>query len=316
MPSRDVQGLAHRSVGNTYFSPVASSREGYLDPQHPAAYASPPIAASRATSTVFRDDYDIPSDGHILGSSLDGTSEAFRGQATFGKNISKQLSDTERSRHPPSPFGDEADEKLHLSGASSPRSKRPRLDLASSRNAASEFAALGSRRSQEADSTHRRTGRSRRRQSAAGLDANGERSNSKRLLNLRSFGDRVPSCVEQGRRPNDTGPRSLHVYDLCSICAITDRHPQQILPLLAGLDMEAILPEDGGTTTMSVRTTTGGGGPLKRTYQACIRYVCASIANSRGCTHPASSVIWLIYLAFIPDIHSDVERKNSKYAEL
>jgi hypothetical protein len=181
MPSRDVQGLAHRSVGNTYFSPVASSREEYLDPQHPAAYASPPIAASRATSTVFKDDYDMPSDGHILGSSLDGTSEAFRGQATYGKNISKRLSDTERSRHPPSPFVYEADEKLHLSGASSPRSKRPRLDLGPSRNTASEVAALGSRRLQGADSTHRRTGRSRRRQSAAGLDANGERSNSKRF---------------------------------------------------------------------------------------------------------------------------------------
>lgn len=53
------------------------------------------------------------------------------------------------------------------------------------------------------------------------------------------------------------------------------REQWPVLAAIPAMDIKTI-PKDGGTSeiaTMSARTGASGGRALKRTYQACIRYV-------------------------------------------
>ncbi|KAJ9101171.1 hypothetical protein QFC21_003389 [Naganishia friedmannii] len=178
IPPIEVYSRANRSEVNGYPSLTGIGRDQYSDPRDRGPHASTPAASSSATPTFLRDKDDAPTNRHVLSPFPDGTLESFRVQASSERTSFRRLSDTEQSRHPPSPFrsGNVAYDSPHVSGVSSPSQKRPRLDLESS---SSTYTATGKspRRAQGTDSTHRRTGRSGTRSSSAAREANGEQSN-------------------------------------------------------------------------------------------------------------------------------------------
>lgn len=273
-PLIDGYDPAGRSEGNGYPSLAAPSTERYPDSRHRGSYGSNQAASPRSMPTLLRDKGDISSTGRALSHSPNETPAPFQEQAASERTSFGRLSDTERSRHPPSPFvfGSVAKDNPHVSGVSSPSRKRPHLDLATSSNKASGASVIGPRRSHRAGSTHWRMGKSESRLSSSGPEANGEQLKGKRFTKLRSF-------EHQGSFTLLLVYKTIEVLEQCPLilCAsmISGRQQPSVLPPIAGMDIKTV-PTDGGTSeiaAMSARTGASGGRALKRTYQACIRYV-------------------------------------------